>query len=184
MSLSIKDICENNYHDKIIEENGMECLCITSYLYSLKRILEKMERLPNGLYITTIRSMEANYFTGQKLVDSSTYLLWHDHLGHPGQDTMRRILKLLHRHPLSSKDLVYCNTICQACLFGKLMTRPSLAKITKEPILFLQRIQEEPPCKPFCYFMVLVDASTRWLHVCLLFTRKVAFAKFLTQLIS
>ena len=31
--------------------------------------------------------------------------------------------------------------------------------------------------------MVLIDASTRWSHVCLLSTRNVAFAKLLTQMI-
>ena len=29
--------------------------------------------------------------------------------------------------------------------------------------------------------MVLIDASTRWSHVCLLFTRNVAFARLLAQ---
>ena len=32
--------------------------------------------------------------------------------------------------------------------------------------------------------MVLIDASTRWSHVCLLSTRNVAFAKFLAQIIK
>ena len=32
--------------------------------------------------------------------------------------------------------------------------------------------------------MVLIDASTRWSHVCLLSTRNVAFAKFLPQIIK
>ena len=31
--------------------------------------------------------------------------------------------------------------------------------------------------------MVLIDASTRWSHICLLSTRNVAFARFLTQII-
>ena len=40
-----------------------------------------------------------------------------------------------------------------------------------------------PPCGPFCYFMILIDASTRWSHVCLLSTRNVAFARLLAQII-
>ena len=55
-------------------------------------------------------------------------------LGHPGSDTMRHILKSLHGHPISSKDLVYYNTICQAFSLKKLMKRPSPIKITKELI--------------------------------------------------
>ena len=32
--------------------------------------------------------------------------------------------------------------------------------------------------------MILIDASTRWSHVCLLFTCNVAFAKLLSQMIK
>ena len=32
------------------------------------------------------------------------------------------------------------------------------------------------------HFMVLIDASTRWLHICLLSTRNQVFAKLLVQL--
>ena len=56
--------------------------------------------------------------------------------------------------------------------------------------MFLERIQGDicgpihPPCGPFRYFMVLIDASSRWSHVCLLSTRNVAFARFLAQIIK
>ena len=103
--LCFKDIRQNNYHAKTTKENGMEYFCITSYLYDQKHILEKMERLPNGLYIRTIHSIEANYVTGQNLVVSSTYLLWYDYLGHPGQDRMCRILKSSHEHPFLVRTL-------------------------------------------------------------------------------
>ena len=49
----------------------MEYLFLTSYLYIQKHILEKIEQLPNGLYITIIRSIEANHVTSHKLVDSA-----------------------------------------------------------------------------------------------------------------
>ena len=58
------------------------------------------------------------------------------------------------------------------------------------PPKFPQRIQRDicgpiqPTCGPFRYFMVLVDASTRWSHVCLLSTSNAAFAKLLTQIIK
>ena len=54
---------------------------------------------------------------------------------------------------------------------------------------FLERIQSDicgpihPPCGPFRYFMVLIDASTTWSHVCLLSTCNQAFARLLVQLI-
>ena len=56
--------------------------------------------------------------------------------------------------------------------------------------MFLERIQGDicgpihPPCVPFRYFMVLIDASSRWLDVCLLSTRNVAFARLLAEIIK
>ena len=59
-----------------------------------------------------------------------------------------------------------------------------------ESPVFLERIHEDicgpihPPCGPFRYFMVLIDASNRWSHVCLLSTRNVAFGRLLAQIIK
>jgi hypothetical protein len=39
------------------------------------------------------------------------------------------------------------------------------------------------PYGPFRYFMFLIDASTKWSHVCLLSTHNVAFARLLAQII-
>ena len=81
------------------------------------------------------------------------------------------------------------HSFCKACSLAKIGSRPSYAKNTKENISFLQRIQGDicgpihPECGPFRYFMVLVDASTRWSHVALLSTRNVAFAKLLAHII-
>jgi hypothetical protein len=72
---------------------------------------------------------------------------------------------------------------------GKLILRPSPLKIHAEPLKFLERIQGDicgpiqPLSGPFRYFMVLIDASTRWSHMCLLSTRNHAFAKIMTQVI-
>jgi hypothetical protein len=41
----------------------------------------------------------------------------------------------------------------------------------------------QPLSGHFRYFMVLIDASTRWSHVCLLSTRNHVIAKFMTQVI-
>ena len=38
-------------------------------------------------------------------------------------------------------------------------------------------------CGPFRYFMVLIDASSRWSHVYLLSTHNMAFTRFLAQII-
>ena len=56
------------------------------------------------------------------------------------------------------------------------------SKVDSDPPQFLEHIQGDicgpidPPSGPFRYFMVLVDASTRWSHVCHLSTRNLAFA--------
>jgi hypothetical protein len=66
---------------------------------------------------------------------------------------------------------------------GNLILRPS-------PLKFLERIQGDicdsiqPLSGPFRYFMVLVDASTRWSHMYLLSTRNYAFDKLITQVIQ
>jgi hypothetical protein len=72
---------------------------------------------------------------------------------------------------------------------GKLIIRPSKNKIENESPLFLERIQGDicepisPPCGPFRYFMVLINASTRWSHVCLLATKNVTFVRLLAHII-
>jgi hypothetical protein len=78
--------------------------------------------------------------------------------------------------------------MCTSCVMGKLILRPSPLKIHAKPLRFLECIRDicgpiQPLCGPFKYFMVLIDASTRWSHVCLLSTRNHAFAKFMTQVI-
>ena len=55
---------------------------------------------------------------------------------------------------------------------------------------FLERIHGDicgsvdPPCGPFRYFMVLIDVSTRWSHVCLLSSRNLAFTRLFAQIIK
>ena len=67
--------------------------------------------------------------------------------------------------------------------------RPSPTKVEIESPAFLERIHGDicgpinPPSGSFRYFMVLIDASSRWSHVCLLSSRNVTFAKLVEQLI-
>jgi hypothetical protein len=71
----------------------------------------------------------------------------------------------------------------------KLILRSSPLNIHAEPLRFLERIQRDicgpiqPLCSHFRYFIVLIDASIRWSHMCLLSTRNHVFAKFMTQVI-
>ena len=129
--LSFKDIRDDKYHLETTEDNGSEFLCITSYEYGQKHIHEKLERLPSGLYITTIRGIEAHTVAGPMLEFHDTLLLWHDRFGHPGRDMMRRILKSSHGHELPPYVRV---PTCQACSIRKLNTQPSHTKLNTQPL--------------------------------------------------
>ena len=78
---------------------------------------------------------------------------------------------------------------CTSCAIRKLILHPSHVKIQNETLKFLERIQGDicgpiqQPSGPFRYFMVLIDASIRWSHVCLLSTCNHAFAKIIAQVI-
>ena len=103
---------------------------------------------------------------------------------------MRRIVQNSKGHPLTSRQIFKSHDFsCIACSQGKLIIRPSFTKIAFESPAFLEHIQGDncgpihPPSGPFRYFMVLIDASIRWTHVCLLSTRNVAFARLLAQII-
>jgi hypothetical protein len=99
-------------------------------------------------------------------------------------------LRTLIGHPLKNqKILLPSDYPCAECSQGKLVVKPSPSKVIVESPSFLQRVQGDicgpihPPCGPFRYFMVLIDASTRWSHVCLLSTRNIAFTRLLAQII-
>jgi hypothetical protein len=90
---------------------------------------------------------------------------------------MRKIIGNSSGHNLNLvKFLKSLDFMCTACVTKKLILRPSPIKIKVEPLKFLERIQGDicgpikPLSGPFRYFMVLIDASTRWSHVCLLST--------------
>ena len=103
---------------------------------------------------------------------------------------MRKIIENSHGHTLKNQNVLQSKEFsCAACSQGKLVIKPSTTKVRVESPAFLERIQGDicgpihPTCGPFKYYMVLIDASTRWSHVCLLSTRNMAFARLLAQII-
>ena len=103
---------------------------------------------------------------------------------------MRHIIENSNGHLLRSRQILTSPSFtCAACSRGKLIIRPSFTKVISESPAFLERIQGEicgpihPPSGHFRYFMVLIDASTRWSHVSLLFIRNIVFARLLAQII-
>ena len=104
---------------------------------------------------------------------------------------MRRIIENSHEHELKNQKILLSHEYpCVACSQGKLIVRPSHAKVKFESIIFLERVYGDicgpihPPCGPFWYFMVLIDASMRWSNVCLLTTRNIAFSRLFAQIIK
>ena len=102
---------------------------------------------------------------------------------------MRWIIEHSHGNPLKNQKILLPKEYSRvACSQGKLIVRPSFTKIISESPVFLERIHGDicgsmhPPCEPFRYFMILIDASTRWSHICLLFTHNVAFARLFAQM--
>ena len=184
--LSFKDIHRNGYHIENMSHNGNEYLLITRQ----KQIFEKLISLSYGLHQTTIRLLESYAVMNHNFNDLKAFLLWHERLGHPGLSMMRRIVQNSNGHPLTSRKIFKSHDFCcTAFSQGKLIIRPYFTKIASEFLAFLERIQGDiyepihPPSGPFRYFMVLIYASTRSSHVCLLSTRNVAFARLLAQII-
>ena len=104
---------------------------------------------------------------------------------------MCRIISQSHGHEIKNLKILYKGDFsCLACFKGKLITRPSKIKVDNESLSFLERIQRDicgpiqPPSEPFRYFMVLIDVSSKWSYVCLLFTRNLTFAKLSAQIIK
>lgn len=127
--------------------------------------MEKFPTFSTGLYYTKIDTIESHAIVNQKFTDD--FKVWHDRLGHPSSIMMRKIIENSCWHSLKSQQILHNNFSCAACSIGKLILRPSPAKINSESITFLERIQGDicgpihPPCGPFRCFMVLLDASTR-----------------------
>jgi hypothetical protein len=186
--LSFKDVRANGFHVETEIEQGAEYLLITKFDGYQKRVVERFPSSPTGLYYTYIKPTDEYVAMKTIFRNTESFRIWHDRLGHPGLGMMRRIINNSVGHDVrgfpNPEDF-----ICTACAKGKLITRPSLLKIRDESPVFLQRIQGDicgpiqPLSGPFRYFMVLIDASTRWSHVDLLSTRNHAFSKLIAQII-
>jgi hypothetical protein len=86
---------------------------------------------------------------------------------------MQWIVENSHGHLLKNLKILFpSENPCIACSQGKLITKLSPWKVIIESPSFLERIQGDIcgpidlPCRPFRYFIVLIDASSKWSHVC------------------
>ena len=185
--LSFKDILLNSFHVETGVKGSKKFLYITSIKGCQKQILEKLPNLSSGLYGTFIFAIEKHIALNLQF-KNQTLKVWHDQLGHPGSSIMHQIIENSVRHPLKNQKIP-SHKFCVACVKDKLVTRPSLTKVNTESPAFVQWIQGEicgpihPPCRPFRYLMVLIDASTRWSYVTLLSTHNLAFTKLFAHII-
>jgi hypothetical protein len=185
--LSYRDICKNGLHIVTHEENNKEYLLITKTNRDGYDILEKIHSLPFGLHYTYIKLVP---HVAYKVIfhNVDALQIWHDRVGHPSVGMMRKIIGNCTGHNLN-KFHKTSNFICTACAAGKLILRSSPLKINTEPLKFFERIQGDicGPIQPisgsFMYFMVLIDTTTTWSHICLLSTRNHAFVKIMVQVI-
>jgi hypothetical protein len=183
--LSHRDICKNGIHVITHEENNGEFLLITKSNGDGHDILEQIPSFKSGLYYTYIKHVP---HIAYKVIfhNVDAFQTWHDRLGHPGIGMMRKIIGNCIGHNLREvKFPKQTYFMCTTCVTGKLILKPSPLTIHMEQLKFLERIQGDMCgliqllCGPFRYFMVLINASTRWSYVCLLSTWKYAFAKFI-----
>jgi hypothetical protein len=187
--LSYRDIHKNKLHVITHEENNKEFIHIIKKNGDVHDILKRIPSLSSGLYYTYIKPL---LHVAYNVIFQNVYAFstWHERLGHPGVGMMRKIIGNSSDHNLNSAKFPKSSDfMCITCVTGKLILRSPHVKIKVEQLKFLERIQGDicGPIKllsgPFRYFMVLIDASTRWSHVCLLSTQNHAFAKFTTQVI-
>jgi len=83
--------------------------------------------------------------------------LWHGRLDHLGSTLLRKILPCIIGHNLQLVD-VNSMTLCQACVQGKLIAKPSLWKLSHELTPMFSRLHGDiygpitPMTRPFRFF--------------------------------
>jgi hypothetical protein len=186
--LTFKDIRRSSYHVTTASENGAEYLYITAADEYGTKVVEKAPGISSEIYYTKIKPPHEYAAMSTIFKNPESFTIWHERLGHPGLRMMRNIIKGSAGHAIKTTQIPK-DFLCVSCAKGKLITKPSYLKLNVESLGFMERIQGDicGPIhllsEPFRYFMVLIDASTRWSHVCLLFMRNHAFAKLIAQII-
>jgi hypothetical protein len=187
--INFRDIRNSGLHICTHEENKEEFLLNTKSSGYDHEVLERIPSTPSRLYYTHIKLVP---YVVYKVIfqNVDTFWTWHSYLRHPGIGMMQKIIGNCTGHDLKdAKFFKFNNFVCTSYAIGNLILQPSSLKIHVEPLRFLECIQGDicgpiqPLCGLFRYSMVLIDASTRWSHVCLLSTYNHAFAKFMTQVI-
>jgi hypothetical protein len=100
-------------------------------------------------------------------------------------------MKQLHWSQLARVQIPSLEYVCTSCATtGKPILRPSHLNIRDEPLHFLELIQGDICVHPTILwtilgiFMVFIDTSTRWSHMCLMSTRNHAFTEIMREVIK
>ena len=174
--LSFKDLRNNDLHIHTSVENGVEIIHLLKNTKNGLEIKETLFAYTTGLYITRFET------SNLQIEINTMHLLWHERLGHPGQSMLHKIIKNCRGIPNNIKHIPKANP-CMACSKGKLIIQPAISKTQLQIPKFLERIHADicgpidPPTGPFCYFMVMIDASSKWTNMTLLSTRNLTMPK-------
>ena len=165
--LSCKAIHQNDCYIETANEVNVEYLYITTMKEEKKFVHEKLSALSSWLYHTSIDVVESHAMVHKMFINHNNFIIWHDRLGHPDYNMMRKIIENSHGHTLKNQKILQSKKFsCAACSQGKLVIKPSATKVGIKSLAFLERIQGiyvgqfTPLCGPFKYYMVLIDAST------------------------
>jgi hypothetical protein len=186
--LTFEDIRRSGYHVTTASENGAEYFYITAADECGTKVVEKALGTSFEIYYTKIKPPREYVAMSTIFKNPVSFTIWHERPGHPGLRMMRNIIKGSAGHGIKTTQISK-DSLCVSCAKGKLITKPSYLKLNVKFLGFLERIRGDicgpihPLSRPFRYFMVLINASTRWSHVCLLSTRNHVFAKLIAQII-
>ena len=146
--------------------------------------------LQNQLYFATI-TKPAQIYSLNSNPKCDDYELWHARLGHPGNSMTRRMVEQIKDLKITAKDVSNkASLTCLPCIKGKFKIAPSYSKTRFKRPEFMEMLFMDicgpinPPCGPFRYFQVVVEATGRYEITKLLSSKNQAFPRLLTQLIQ
>ena len=115
----------------------MEYLYITTINADKKIVHEKLLAIYSGLYHTNIGTVESHALVNKSFIDSNDFIIWHDRLDHPGYNMMRKVIENSHGHTLKNQNVLQSKKFsCATCSQGKLVIKPSVARLGWNPLQF------------------------------------------------
>lgn len=139
-----------------------------------KHINKKLSAFSSELYYATISATELNVVMNQKFDNPRLFfalalLAWPSRINHEAL-TNQKFIRASYNKEL--KDSFISWIMFVACSKWELIVRSSTITVDSDSPIFLQWIQGyicgliDPLCRPFCWFMVLVDASIAEIVTC------------------